>query len=59
MIRSDFSMNRDITPSSPHPPIRVVDTATTAAKDTRITFFADLVALGEEERGPIAVTRPI
>jgi hypothetical protein len=50
MIRSDFSMNREITPSSPHPPIRVVDTATTAAKDSRITFFADLVALGEEER---------
>jgi hypothetical protein len=43
-------MNREITPSSPHPPIRVVDTATTAARDTRITFFADLVALGEEER---------
>jgi hypothetical protein len=37
-----LSMNRDITPSSPHPPIRVVDTARTAAKDTRITLFADL-----------------
>jgi hypothetical protein len=39
-MRSDFSMNRDITPSSPHPPSRVVDIATTAAKDTRTTFFA-------------------
>jgi hypothetical protein len=52
-------MNRDITPPSPHPPIRVVDIATTAATDTRIPFLADLVALGEEERVPIAFIRPV
>ena len=59
MMRSDFSMNRDIIPPSPHPPIRVVDIATTAAKHTRIPFFADLEALGEEEPVPIALIRPV
>src|SRR3954453_1131266 len=39
MIRSGFSMNRDISPSSPHPLSRLVNTATIAAKNPRITFF--------------------
>jgi hypothetical protein len=57
-MRSDFSMNRDIIPPSPHPPIRVVDIATAAAKHTRIPFLADLVTLGEE-RVPITFLRPV
>jgi hypothetical protein len=58
MMRSDFSMNRDIIPPSPHPPIRVVDIATAAAKHTGIPFLADLVALGEE-RVPITFIRSV
>ena len=39
MIRSGFSMNLDITPSSPHPPRKAVDTATTVAKTFLITIW--------------------
>ena len=40
MMRSGFSMNRDITPSSPHPLSKVADTATAATKNPRIMLLA-------------------
>ena len=50
MMRSGFSMNRDITPSSPHPLSKVVDAATAATKNPSDHAIGNPEAEGEVER---------